>query len=132
MPYVRLRVLKGGCASTSFNIPCLTASIRACGFADFLVRQSAKHHCVRICERSAIDPEHASFLNICNHVYCLLLLRKHVWCLQWSLSCLHLFSCEVHMNDLLYPLSNLSTFDMCHSISSMHTTLQLWWKEWFF
>ena len=59
------KVLKGGCASTSFNIPCLTASIRACGFADFLVRQSAKHHCVRICERSAIDPEHASFLSIC-------------------------------------------------------------------
>ena len=43
----------------------LTASIKACGFADFLVRQSARHHCVRMCERSAIAPEHASFPNIC-------------------------------------------------------------------
>ena len=63
MPYVQLR--KGGRASTSFGIGCLTASIEACGFADFLVRQSARHHRVRICERPAIDPEHVSFPSIC-------------------------------------------------------------------
>ena len=27
--------------------------------------EEAGHHCVRMCERSAIAPEHASFLNIC-------------------------------------------------------------------
>ena len=59
------KVLKGGCASTSFSTPRLTASIKACGFADFLVRHSARHHCARMYERSATDPEHASFLNIC-------------------------------------------------------------------
>ena len=65
----------GGCASTSFSIPCLTASFKACGFADFLVRQSARHHCVRICERSAIAPEHAFLPQHLYHMYCFLLFR---------------------------------------------------------
>ena len=56
--------LKGGWASTSLTTPCRTASIRFWGLADFLVKQSAKHHWVLICDRSAIEPEHASFLSI--------------------------------------------------------------------